>query len=74
MTPMPLRLFVKKLQPKVGLGRYDMLFAYFVVEAKSKNDIETTQNGLPNPREPPGAYLKSPNQGATRSYQIPFTE
>ena len=36
MTPMPLGLFVKKLQPKVGLGRYDILFAYFVVEAKSK--------------------------------------
>ena len=36
MTLMPLGLFVKKLQPKVGLGRYDILFAYFVVEAKSK--------------------------------------
>ena len=37
MTPMPVGLFVKKLQPKVGLGRYYILFAYFVVEAKSKN-------------------------------------
>ena len=37
MTPRSLGLFVKKLQPKVGLGRYDILFAYFVVEAKSKN-------------------------------------
>ena len=36
MTPRSLGLFVKKLQPKVGLGRYDILFAYFVVEAKSK--------------------------------------
>ena len=40
MTPMPLGLFVKKLQPKVGLGRYDILFAYFVVEAKSKMVFE----------------------------------
>ena len=36
MTPRSLRLFVKKLQPKVGLAGYDVLFAYFVVEAKSK--------------------------------------
>ena len=36
MTPMPLRLFVMKLQPKVGLAGYDILFAYIVVEAKSK--------------------------------------
>ena len=36
MTPMPLGLFVEKLQPKVGLGGYDIIFAYFVVEAKSK--------------------------------------
>ena len=36
MIPMPLGLFVEKLQPKVGLGRYDILFAYFVVEAKHK--------------------------------------
>ena len=33
---MPLRLFVEKLQPNVSLGGYDILFAYFVVEAKSK--------------------------------------
>ena len=50
MTSRSLGLFVKKLQPKVGLGRYDILFAYFVVEAKSKNqsgeedDIEETIN------------------------------
>ena len=36
MTPMSLGLFVKKLQPKVGLAGYDILFAYFVVEVKSK--------------------------------------
>ena len=36
MTPMLLGLFVKKLQPKVGLVGYDILFAYFEVEAKSK--------------------------------------
>ena len=36
MTPMPLGLFIKKFQPKVGLGGYDIIFAYFVVEAKSK--------------------------------------
>ena len=40
MTPRSLGLFVKKLQPKVGLGRYDILFAYFVVEAKSKTVLE----------------------------------
>ena len=34
MTPRPLGLFVKELQPKVGLGGYT-LFAYFVVEVKS---------------------------------------
>ena len=39
MTSMPLGLFVKKLQPKVGLGGYDILFAYFVVEAKSKISV-----------------------------------
>ena len=33
---MPLGLFVKKLLPKFGLGGYDILFAYFIVEAKSK--------------------------------------
>ena len=43
MTPMPLGLFVKKLQPKVGLGGYDIFFAYFVVEAKSK-----TCTNIPN--------------------------
>ena len=37
MTPMPLGLFFKKIPPKVGLGGYDIIFAYFVVEAKSKN-------------------------------------
>ena len=37
MAPMPLGLFVKKWQPKVGIAEYDILFAYFVVEAKSKN-------------------------------------
>ena len=36
MIRMPLGLFVKKLQPKVGLAGYDILFAYFVVEVKSK--------------------------------------
>ena len=37
---MPLGLFVEKLQPKVGLGGYDILFAYFVVEeAKGKTNI-----------------------------------
>ena len=35
---MPLGLFVKKLQPKVGLGGYYILFAYFVVEAKIKRN------------------------------------
>ena len=40
MTPMLLGLFVNKLQPKVGLAGYDILFAYFVVEAKSKNAIK----------------------------------
>ena len=36
MTPMPLELLVKKLQPDVGLAGYDILFAYSVIEAKSK--------------------------------------
>ena len=40
MTPILLGLFVEKLQPKVGLGGYDILFAYFVVEAKSKNELK----------------------------------
>ena len=35
MTSMPLGVFVKKLQPKDGLTGYDILFAYFLVEAKS---------------------------------------
>ena len=35
-TLIPLGLFVKKLNPKVGLEGYDILFAYFVVEVKSK--------------------------------------
>ena len=33
---MPLELFVKKCHSKVGLAGYDIVFAYFVVEAKSK--------------------------------------
>ena len=37
MTPMPLELFVWKWQSKVVLAGYDILFAYFVVEPKSKN-------------------------------------
>ena len=39
ITPMPLGLLAKKLQPKVGLAGYDMLFAYFVVEAKSEMSL-----------------------------------
>ena len=35
MTPMPLGLFVKKWQTKIGLAGYDILFTYFIVEAKS---------------------------------------
>ena len=46
MTPMLLGLFVEKLQPKVGLGGYDILFAYFVVEAKSKTELGKS-NGSP---------------------------
>ena len=45
MTTMSLGLFIKKLQPKVGSAGYDILFAYFVVEAKSKNEIKS--KGLP---------------------------
>ena len=37
MTAILLRLFIKKCQLKVGLAGYDILFAYFVVEVKSKN-------------------------------------
>ena len=33
---MPLGLFVKELQSKVGLAGYDILFVYFVVKAKTK--------------------------------------
>ena len=36
MTHMPLGLFFKKWQPKVDLAGYDILFAYFLVEVKSK--------------------------------------
>ena len=36
MTPMPLEVFIKKLQTNVGLGGYDILFTYFVVDVKSK--------------------------------------
>ena len=36
ITPMPLGLFIKDWQTKVGLAGYDILFAYFVVRAKSK--------------------------------------
>ena len=39
MTPMPLGLFVEKLQPKVDLAGNDILFTYFVVEANSKKAI-----------------------------------
>ena len=35
ISPIPPGLFVKKLQSKVDLAGYDILFAYFVVEAKS---------------------------------------
>ena len=37
IAPMPLGLFVEKLQRKFGLAGYDILFAYFEIEAKSKN-------------------------------------
>ena len=36
MTRRSLGIFVKMLQLKVGLAGYDILLAYFVVEAKSK--------------------------------------
>ena len=39
-----LGLFVEKLQPKVSLAGYDILFAYFIVEAKSKNKISIANN------------------------------
>ena len=44
------------------------------MEKCEKNNIEIVQNGLPSPRGPPRAYLMSPNQGAIRTYQLPFTE
>ena len=48
MTLRSLGLYIKKLQSKVGLGGYDILFAYFVVEAKSKMRLKfkmlTNQN------------------------------
>ena len=37
---MPVGLFVKKLKPKVCLAGYDILFAYFIVGAKSKNIVD----------------------------------
>ena len=46
MTPMLLGLSVEKLQPKVDLGGYVILFAYFVVEAKSKIKIIFPKNML----------------------------
>ena len=61
MTPMPLGLFVKKLQPKVGLASlagYDILFAY--VEAKSNKwkTISNLRKCLPSPMKPPRADTK----------------
>ena len=38
MTPTTLGFLVKKLQPK-GLVEYDILFAYFAVEAKGKKPV-----------------------------------
>ena len=40
ITPMPLGLFDEKLQPKVCLAWYDILFAYFILEVKSKTVLE----------------------------------
>ena len=51
MIPMLLGLFVEELQPKVGLEGYDILFTYFVVEAKSKRQnkqIKVGRQKLPN--------------------------
>ena len=45
-----------------------------LTEKMRKIDKKISQNGLPNPREPPWAYLMSPNQCATRTYQTPLTE
>ena len=39
MTPMPLGLFIKKWQPKVGLAGYDILFAE-VLRSRSKRKME----------------------------------
>ena len=59
MTPRSLGLFVKKLQPKVGLGRYDILFAYFVVEAKSKmHGKNAVRNKILNKRQTLNVRLK----------------
>ena len=44
IAPMPLGLFVQKLQPKVGLAGYDILFVYFVVEAKSSKVQKAEKN------------------------------
>ena len=38
----PCGLFVKKLQPKVDLAGYDIFFAYFVVEAITKNRLKSS--------------------------------
>ena len=43
----PISLFVKQLRPKVGLGGYDILFAYFGIEAKSKKDFMALEGCLP---------------------------
>ena len=62
MTPMSLGLFVKKLQPKVGLVRYDILFAYFVVEAKSKMGYVTPiREAELSSKEKPLKYSRSRN-------------
>ena len=44
MTPIPLGLFVKRLQSEVDLAEYDILFAYFVVEAESKKNESNIEN------------------------------
>ena len=55
MTPMPLRLFVNKLQPIVGLA----LFAYFVVEVKSKTKASSALHTAANriPILPTGSHI-----------------
>ena len=55
MTTRSLELFVKKVQPKVGLVGNDILFAYFVVEVKSKTSIYSM--GMDCPRVPHGKIL-----------------